>query len=444
MERCFACGGELPPLARFCSKCGAAQEDIARNDEPTRVSDLYSGRPPSTPAPQAVMLDMATPAADPLTPAEYPSGMATPADGLRTPAAYPPGMAPLPTTFPGLMSTPPPPPPPGTWPAASGQFGQAMSGGTPPASAGRTARGAWVLVLIAAIVVAGGVVGGLIYLLTRPQPVIAVQSPYVVGSAPAGSTGTSLQFSGQHFASNSLLTFLLDSQDAPGAPQVSSDSQGSISATLPVTDAWPQGRHLLSARDAAGHSPQVGVTIEVVAQGVAHTPGPSGAPPDDASFQVSIQFQGTYNQGGGPFSGSDTEIVSGRPDPDGGRVCQPQDNGLPHQYTSHTLDTSLPETQTLVYSCSGTYRGGTLTLSETLLSATVQLTDQGAQITCHLLHPGVDEQLTGRYSAGKFSGTLTYPGIPRSNFSCTHGPFPSFYFFLYSGSGTWTGTINVQ
>jgi len=425
MERCFACGGELPPHARFCSRCGAAQEETARTDEPTRISDLHRERMPSTPTPQAVMLDMATPA-----------------DGSLTPASYPPmsGLTPRPTTFPGLTATPPPPPPPYPWPAASGQFG--------PQGADRAARGfvrPWVLVLIAAIVVAGGAVGGLIYLLARPQPVIAVHSLYSAGGTPAGSGGTSLQFSGQHFASQSALSFLLDSHNAPGSPSVSSDSQGSISVNLPVTDAWPQGRHLLSARDAAGNSPQVGVTIEVVAQGAAHTPGPSGAPPDDASFQVSIQFQGTYSQGGGPFSGSDTEIISGRPDPAGGRVCQPQDNGLPHQYTSHTLDTNLPETQALVYSCSGTYQGGKLTLSETLLADTVQLTDQGAQITCHLLHPRVDEQLTGTYIAQrKFSGTLTYPGIPRSNFSCTSGPFSSFYFFLYSGSGTWTGTINVQ
>jgi hypothetical protein len=302
-----------------------------------------------------------------------------------------------------------------------------------------------VLVLIAVIVVVGSAAGVLIYVLARPQPVIAVHSPYAVGNTPVGSPGTSLQFAGQHFASNSAISFWLDGQHAPGALDVSSDSQGSVSAHLLVTAAWPQGQHLLTARDADGNSSQAGVTIKVVAQGVAHTPGPFAAPPDDASFQVSIQFQGTYNQGGGPFSGSDTEIVSGRPDPAGGRVCQPQDNGLPHQYTSHTLDTGLPETQTIVYACSGTYRGGTLNLTETLLSDTVQLTDQGAQIACHLLHPGVDERLTGTYTAqGRFSGTLTYPGIPRSDFSCTTGPFPSFYFFLYSGSGTWTGTINVQ
>jgi hypothetical protein len=425
MERCFACGGELPPQARFCSRCGAAQEEMARNDEPTRISDLYAERLPSTPAPQAAMLDMATPA---------------PADGPTTPASYPqsmPAMALRPQSMPSLTATPPPPPPPYNWPTAS----RVPPAGTATAGSART----WLLALMAAIVVGGAVAGVLIYVLARPQPVTSVHSLYTLGNTPAGSTGTSLQFTGQHFAGNSAISFLLDGHSAPGAPDVSSDSQGNVSATLPVTAAWPQGRHLLTARDAGGQSSQVGVAIEVVAQGVAHTPGPFGAPPDDASFQVSMQFRGTYSQGGGSFSGSDTEIVSGRPDPAGGRVCQPEDNGLPHQYTNHTLDTGLPETQTIVYSCSGTYRAGALNFTETLLSDTVQLTDQGAQITCHLLHPGVDERLTGTYSAqGKFSGTLTYPGIPRANFSCTSGPFSSFYFFLYSGSGTWTGTITVQ
>jgi hypothetical protein len=299
-------------------------------------------------------------------------------------------------------------------------------------------------VLLAAIVVVGGAAGALLYVLARPQPMIVLRSSYHVGNTLAGSSGTSLQFAGQHFSGNSAMTFLLDNANAPGAPTVSSDAQGNVSAQLPITAAWPAGQHQLNARDAGGNSPQAGVTIQVVAQGQAHTPGPQGAPPDDASFQVSIQFQGAYAQGGGQFSGSDTEIVSGQPDPTGGHVCQPQDNGQPHQYTSHTLDTGLPETQTAVYSCSGTYRAGTLNLTETLLSDTVQLTDQGAQITCHLLHPGVDEQLTGTYSAqGRFSGTLRYPGIPRSNFSCTSGPFASFYFFLYSGSGTWTGTVSA-
>jgi hypothetical protein len=343
--------------------------------------------------------------------------------------------------LPTLTGTPTPPVAPGQvrLPPAAGRAAQGAVGKT----AGGVALN-WPLLLLAAIVVVGGIAGTLLYVQARPQPIIVLRSSYHVGSTQAGAIGTSLQFTGQHFSGNSAMTFLLDNGNTPGAPVVASDAQGNVSAQLPITAAWPAGRHQLNARDAGGNSPQTGVTIQVVTQGQAHTPGPFGAPPDDASFQVSIQFQGAYAQGGGQFSGSDTEIVSGRPDPTGGHVCQPQDNGQPHRYTNRTLDTGLPETQTVVYSCTGTYRGGTLNLTETLLSDTVQLTDQGAQITCHLLHPGIDEQLTGTYTAqGKFSGTLKYPGIPRSDFSCTRGPFASFYFFLYSGSGTWTGMVST-
>lgn len=430
MERCYACGGELPPQARFCSRCGAGQDELARNDEQTRISNLQRER-----LPQAAILDMVPPAL---------------ADGPTTPATYPSGTpgVPRPNTFSSLTGTPPlTPATPQGWPQAAGQFGPRTDPGRAPHAAGGKAAGGatlkWALVLTAAIVVVGGVAGTLAYVLTRPQPLVVLHSPYHVGSTPAGSAGTTLQFVGQHFAGNSAITFLLDGQHAPGAGRVSSDSQGSVSANLPITAAWPQGRHVLSARDAGGTSPQVGAAVEIVAQGEAHTPGPSGAPPNDASFQVSIQLRGTYSQGGGAFSGSDTEIVTGRPDPAGGHVCQPQDDGQPHQYTSHTLDTGLPETQTIVYACAGTYRGGVLTLTETILSDTVQLNDHGVPTICHLLHPGVDEQLNGTYSAqGTFHGTVTYPGIPRANFSCNNGLF-SFYFFLYSGSGTWTGTVST-
>lgn len=400
---------------------------MARSDEQTRMSNLYRERLPPA------------------------SGMATPVltDGPMTPVPHSPGVAGTPymNSFPALTGTPEPVTPQG-WPQIADQ-------GRPPtfpvrpvqAAAGKTAAAAvlkWTLLLLTTLVVVGAAGGALLYVLARPQPTIALHSLYHVGSILAGSPGTSLQFTGQHFTRNSTITFLLDNGDAPGAPRVSSDSQGSVNVALPITAAWPQGRHLLTARDADGNSPQAGVTIQIVARGQAHTPGPAGAPPDDASFQVNMQFQGMYNQGGGPFSGSDTEIVTGRPDPAGGHVCQPQDNGQPHQYTNHTLDTGIPETQTAVYACAGTYRGGTLNLTETLLSDTVQLNDHGAQIICHLLHPGVDELLTGTYTAqGEFNGTLTYPGIPRTNFSCTTGPFASFYFFLYSGSGTWTGTVSA-
>ncbi len=317
-------------------------------------------------------------------------------------------------------------------------------------AAGKTVGGfaaKWVIVIIATVVVvAGGAAGALAYVLTRPQPVISITSPYMVGKTPAGSSGTRLRIKGQKFSDNSAITFLLDAGPAPGAPRVSSDLQGNLNTALLVTSAWSTGRHTLTARDAGGNATKVGVLIEIVAQGVANTPGPLGAPPDDASFKVDANINGQYDQGGGPFSVTETEIVTGHPDPAGGSVCQPEDDGQPHQYSSHTLDTGLPETQTYAASCSGTYKAGTLSLTETLLSDVVQLTFDNTPVTCHLLTPGVDEQLTGSYtSQGTFSGTMTYKMFPRTDFSCAiEPPVTSFYFFIYGGSGTWTGTISTS
>ncbi len=495
METCHACGAELPPQSRFCSTCGAAQEDMTRPDELTQISSPHVERlPPTldpeatfiqdtqTPLPQALlppgsgpderterasrsseqreegrgaaMLDLAAPAllaGDPTIPAPHLPGIqGTPHAGAIPSLPGTPQPGSMPQVGGGYPQSPYPPPgsaPQHGWQQPPGQVMPHTAGHAVHAAAGKTAGGLalkWVIILVTAVVVlGGGAAGALAYVLTRPQPVISISSPYHVGTIPAGSAGTHVQIAGQHFSAGSAISFSLDNRPAPGAPGISSNSQGDLNATLPITDAWPQGRHTLTARDAGGSSTKAGVVIEIVPQGQAHTPGPFGAPPDDASFQVSIQYHGQYDQGGGSFSGTDTEIVTGRPDPAGGRVCQPEDDGQPHTYTSHTLNTGLPETQTIVYSCSGTYKGGKLTLTETLISDTVQLTDQGAQITCHLLHPGVDEQLTGSYTQqGTFSGTLTFIGFPRTDFSCTTGPFASFYFFLYSGTGTWTGTVS--
>lgn len=493
MEKCHACGAELPPQSRFCSSCGAAQEDMTRPDELTQISGPHVERLPPTLDPEATFIQDTQ---IPLPQAMLPPGtghdektelvsrsseqrekregaamldLAAPAllvNGPTIPAPHLPGIQGTPQigSFPSLPGTPHPgsPPPVGSgypqppstppqhgWQQPPGQVMQHTASHAIHAAAGKTAGGfalKWVIILITTVVVlGGGAVGALAYVLTRPQPVISISSPYKAGNTPAGSSGTSLHIAGQHFSASSTITFSLDGRPAPGVPRISSDPQGNVSANLPVTTAWPQGRHTLTARDAGGYSTKSGVVIEIVAQGEAHTPGPLGAPPDDASFQVNIQYQGQYDQDGGPFSGTDTEIVTGRPDPAGGRVCQPADDGQPHTYTSRTLNTGLPETQTIVYSCSGTYKGGKLTLTETLISDTVQLTDQGAQITCRLLKSGVDEQLTGSYTAqGTFSGTLTFIGFPRTDFSCTTGPFAYFYFFLYGGTGTWTGTLSTS
>lgn len=501
MERCSFCGGELLFQARFCSHCGASREEAARPDERTQISQPHLEEILPTLDPEATFIqdtptlrssselalttdaDAGTKSApnasrkdedeEQKSVALSDFGVPLPlAGGSMTPTPHVPVLPGTPQigSIPTLPKTPQPGSASPTFPAGNASP-QPLS--PPPgsqlqhelhhsasqiprharravhATASKTTGGfamKWVVVLVTTtIVVAGGAIGALAYILTRPQPVISVTSSYMVGKIPAGSNGTRLHIVGNHFSDNSALTFLLDNRRVPDTLHTSSDSKGNLSTTLPIPSGWPRGRHILTAQDAGGSRTKVGVPIEIVAPGEANTPGPLGAPSNDASFKVLTKFQGQYDQGGGPFTGTGTEIVTGHPDPEGGSVCQPEDNGQPHQYRSHTLDTGLPETQTVTYSCSGTYRGGTLKLTETLLSDTVQLTENGALITCHLLTPGTDAQLVGSYtSRGIFSGTITLIGFPRNDFSCTTGPFSSFYFFIYGGEGTWTGTISTS
>jgi hypothetical protein len=69
-------------------------------------------------------------------------------------------------------------------------------------------------------------------------------------------------------------------------------------------------------------------------------------------------------------------------------------------------------------------------------------THAGQQVpltTCTLNRPHVDQQLTGSYTNQHvFSGTISYPEVPRSAYTCDN---PNSYFFFYAEHGTWTGQI---
>jgi hypothetical protein len=52
---------------------------------------------------------------------------------------------------------------------------------------------------------------------------------------------------------------------------------------------------------------------------------------------------------------NETLIITGQPD--GGSVCQSRDDGQPHTYTGDFGNGST-YTETMVFKCSGTYKGG--------------------------------------------------------------------------------------
>ena len=310
-------------------------------------------------------------------------------------------------------------------------------------AAGGSAVKTIMVVVTTVVVVAAGGIGAAAYFLSRPQPLISVTSTYKVGNALAGATGTILQISGQKFSSNSAITFLLDGQVAPGNPGTRSDANGNFRAEVTITDAWSVGTHTLTARDASNYRTKNSVRVTVVQPGQANTPGPNGAPPDDASFKVIAQIQGSQF--------TETEVVTGHPDPMGGTVCQPQDNGQPVVSTGFSIPGSnagsveVPYRETSTYSCAGSYKGGKLTLTETFTSDVFAFSlPDGTTTTCTLNSSRTDEKLSGSYTGNNtFSGTVTYPTIPDSDYPCNGDGSFSFYSFHQSKQNNWNWTGQV-
>ncbi len=149
---------------------------------------------------------------------------------------------------------------------------------------------------------------------------------------------------------------------------------------------------MLISKDASGYTTKVGVTVAIVLQGQAHTPGPNGAPPDDMSFTLNahVQFQdaGTGKQLG---SYSQTLTVTGKPNPSGGTVCQSVDDGLSHTDIVNAGN-GITFRDTYVLSCSGTYKGGKLSYIETTTSEKV---DYSNGVSCVAHTPYVYEHLGG-------------------------------------------------
>ena len=295
-----------------------------------------------------------------------------------------------------------------------------------------------VIVIATVVVVAAGGIGAAAFFLNRPQPVISATSKFKVGNTLAAADGTVLRISGQKFSGNSTITFLLDGNPAPGNPRAQSDANGSFSADVPVTAAWSIGTHTLTAKDAGNNATKNSISVMIVQPGTANTPGPNGAPPDDATFNLNLSVKGTYSLGNQPFTNSGTLHITGHPDPNGGTVCGDDDTGKPITTSNATLNNQTPFTETYSLSCQGSYKGGKVTYTEMILSAVITYTTSGVVCTMNGTH--VFQQITGSYTAqNTFSGTLTYPGIPQSDFHCTNS---SWYFYYVAGQGTWSGGVS--
>lgn len=334
------------------------------------------------------------------------------ADQSPQPAApsYPPQQpwsAPAtPGSFPSAPSYPPQPvPQPWGYPAAPGVTG-GQSPYTPPPAPRKPLSPMAIISIIVAVAVLLLVGGGgyAVYQLTRPQPVISITSDYNVGKIPAGSTSTVFHVRGHNFAGSSAVTFLLDGIPVSGNPDAHSDTNGNVTTDLIITNGWPVGSHTLTARDAGNDTTKQGISLTIVEQGQAHTPGPYGSPPDDSSGSVNANIQIQDSVTGQTAMASETLTITGGPDPKGGKVCGSDDDGQVHTATADAGN-GVTIQESVAATCSGTYKGGKLTYVETVTSEKLDFSNG---LSCTAKVPYVGQHLEGSFTDhNTIKGTFT-------------------------------------
>lgn len=250
---------------------------------------------------------------------------------------------------------------------------------------------------------------------------------------PTGSTSTMLQVGGRRFSPNAAITFLLDGQPAPGAQPVQSEAHGNFHADLTITAGWSFEAHRLAARDARGKTAQQRVAVTIVPPGEANTPGPNGAPPNDASFTITI----TILNGSSPHLPGNPQnlvLVMGRPDPAAGTVCGPMDDGPPHSYPDPN---NAGVTDTTTTTCSISYKGGKLIYMRMVL----QFGFTGSGGTCST----TAEAPWMYHLEGLFTSPTSLSGMG----TMSHGTEPSTCLGMAGSvlpvneTSTWTGTLNT-
>jgi hypothetical protein len=267
-----------------------------------------------------------------------------------------------------------------------------------------------------------------------PQPLLKIYSQYTKGSTPAGSTGTNFQVGGKRFTPHTAVTLLLDGKPLTLDQALISDDKGQISIALLVTSKWTLGGHALTAQDAKGYLTQGAAALVVVRQGEADTPGPNGAPADDASFGISFNVQARSLSTGKTISFSVFADVTGRADPAGGTVCYlAYDDNQPHTFTGHFSD-GESYTETITSTCAGSYKSGKISYIETVTSDRIVL---ASGLVCSTHRAYISNALAGTYTTSGFKGDYYSNGeiIP-----CNGGGLE---IVADPYVGTWTGTISA-
>ncbi len=319
---------------------------------------------------------------------------------------------------------------------AYGNAGQNWAGGNAPGglypgqAPPQPKKGNGLRILIIALVVllllgGAGVGSYAYYLSTRPKPVItSLTSNYSVRSIPAGANTTTFTLIAEDFTSNSAITFLLDGSQVPGSQSVTSDSKGNVNTTLTVTSAWAVGSHTITAEDAANYKTALGKTITVVNPGEASTPGPNGAPPDDANGTIVASITANNNTA--------NYILNVK----NGTVCRTQDDGQSHSSTGTLTDgTGYRENRSMT--CSGTYKTGKLAYTETVTSDTITFDDG---VTCTASSSYVNAQLDGTFTSNTAVSGNYSDGA--ANFVCS-GQGTSTNSPVNAETGSFTGVASM-
>jgi hypothetical protein len=101
-------------------------------------------------------------------------------------------------------------------------------------------------------------------------------------------------------------------------------------------------------------------------------------------------------------------MITGKPDPSGGTVCQSNDDGQTHTDTG-SISSGVTYREIYILSCSGTYKGGKLSYIETATSDKVDLSNG---LSCVARTPYVYQHLVGAFtSQNTISGTFTSDSI---------------------------------
>jgi serine/threonine protein kinase len=426
----------------------ASQAAYGFSDYSTRVQPA----PPATPTrptalPPQPLLPLANapvPLAGPDAPASRRVPSPAPLNSPNWPTSSPPQGYPLAVApaAPWAAAAPPSPEP-----AATGTFSTIAPApaiaSEPPRPPARKKRRPVLLTLVSlllVVVLAGATLAGLGLVLRQGPlaflgivPQITANSDYHVGSTPTGASGTVFHITGQKFSSNSAINFLLDGQPLPGAPSAQSDKDGNLSTTLPVDSNWAVGNHTLTARDASGYATRGGVSLLIVHQCQAGIPCANGAPPDTASFKLTVTIQ-RVDAVTGDQLGERTIvlIVTGRPYPNSGTACQARDTGQKEVDTLTGSD-GVSYQNTTIWTCQGIYQNGALSYTENI---TLNRADYANGHSCVTQTPFVSTQLDGTFTnATTISGTYRNDGFTNT---CNPGNVQDSY---DGATGTWTGTI---